>query len=269
MGILDQVQQMQAQGYSDQEVIRSLQDQGYKAKEIQDAVSQSKVKAAIDSEESVQNSVMQNQEMQPSLMSSNQNQQLMNQEQAYGAYPQQGYNQQGYPQEQSPDQGYPQEQYPVNQGYPQEQYPPTPAPSEQYDQQAYPQENQGYGGYEQYQGYTGGGGYSDTETINEIAEQVVAEKISEIKKAIGNIADFKAMSEARTKDIDKRVKRIEEIIDKLQSSIVDKIGTFGKSVEALRTELDATQESFTKVINPLVDRARADYARKTTSKKKK
>ncbi|MFH1501170.1 MAG: hypothetical protein ABIE22_04470 [archaeon] len=261
MGALEQVQQMQSQGYADQDIMNYLQEQGVSPREISDAISQSQIKAAVSSDEAVQDSVMQNmqqptnpgvqdyssgdpQAMQPSMMG----------QQAPNQFPTPGQDQ--YAQQPTPGQDqYPQQ--PNSQNQYQEAYPPTP--------QAYPQDQ--YGGYDQYQYQQYSGGGPDTETVTEISEQVVAEKISEIKKAIGNIADFKAISETKLRDMDSRVKRIEKIIDNLQDSIIDKIGTFGKAVDSLRSEMDATQESFSKVVSPLIDKVRT--SKKAAPRKKK
>jgi hypothetical protein len=241
--LIEQIQQMQAQGYSEPDIVKFLQEQGNNPKEIMEAISQAKIKSAISSEEAVQNAVIQssieNNEMQPSLMNPNQP--------ISGETPNNfsSYANQDYPP--IPTQSY------------QEQY-----PSQQYQEQYAPQPGQGY---EQYapQQYSS----NDTETINEIAEQVVAEKISEIKKALSAVADFKVLSDSKLIDMEKRLKRIEKIIDDLQSSIIDKIGSYGKVMQDLRTELDATQESFSKVVNPLFDKSREKTKYHTTHKKKK
>ncbi len=147
MPLLETVKQMQQQGMQDTEIAQKMQEQGYNPKEIDDAINQSRIKAAVSEtyEQNGQESVMsnsQNLEMQPSVMSPEPNQQPQPQEYIY----------------------------PVESQQPQQQYageysPPQPGIS--------------------------------PETISEIAEQIVVEKFSEIKKLIGNIADFKTITEAR------------------------------------------------------------------------
>lgn len=198
MPLLDEIKQLQGQGYNEQDISQKMMEGGYNPKEINDAISQSRIKAAV-SEEAVQNSVINaSQEMQPSLLA----------------------------------------QPPQEQQQPQEYTYPTP--------QAYPTE------YQYYQPQVGVG----VETITEISEQVVAEKLSEIKKIIGNIADFKTITESKISGIDERLRRIETIIENLQARIIGKIGNYGQAVQDIKTEMEAMQDSFSKVINPLISKTR-------------
>lgn len=95
-----------------------------------------------------------------------------------------------------------------------------------------------------------------TEMMTEIAEQIVSEKLNEIKKGISGIVDFKAIIEAKVAGIDERLRRIETTIDKLQLAILGKIGGNLQEIQDIKSELGMMQESFSKVINPLVDRQR-------------
>ncbi len=117
-----------------------------------------------------------------------------------------------------------------------------PSPS-QYQEQ-YPQQ------YEQPQGYD----YSyqpqyaqtqiSSDTINEIAEQVMSEKLLKIRSQIEKLADLKTIAETKIFGIDERLKRIEKIIDNLQLSILQKIGQYASGVSDLKKELVETQKSF-------------------------
>jgi hypothetical protein len=61
MAILDQVIQMQQEGRTNPEILRSLEEQGISAKEVNDAINQAQIKGALNE------STMENQE-QPSVM---------------------------------------------------------------------------------------------------------------------------------------------------------------------------------------------------------
>ncbi|MBU3913396.1 MAG: hypothetical protein KKB21_03895 [Nanoarchaeota archaeon] len=202
MALIEAVKQMQAQGLSDQEISQKLQEQGANPKEVDDAIGQSKIKAAVFDnatyEQVGQNSIIGNNEMQPSITS------------------------------QAPVQEQPQQQ---------ENYY-TP---EQYSQQEY------------YQPQPQG---ASPDTISEIAEQIVVEKTSELKKTANILLDFKTVIEARVSSIDSRLKKIESSIEKLQSSIIGKVGEYGQAIEDIKNEIYGMEESFSKVINPLVERAR-------------
>jgi hypothetical protein len=206
MPLLEAVQQLQSQGLSDADISQQLLEQGYNAKDINDAINQAKIKDAIQQDDSQAPQQQTGQEMQPSVMEVP--------EQQYQ------YQQQDYQQP-------PQEQYAQGQAMPQEQ---------QYYE--YPQI-----------GIT-------TETVTEIAEQVITEKMASVKKQTDALSDFKTLSESRTISMDERLKRIEMIIEKLQMTILGKVGEYGQAFQDIRSEMTGMQESFSKVVNPLVDKAR-------------
>ena len=79
--------------------------------------------------------------------------------------------------------------------------------------------------------------------------------------------EFKALMESRVSRIDERLKKIEAIIEKLQTAILGKIGSYGQSLQEIKDEIKATQQSFAKIINPLVDKANRQI--KTSKKSKK
>jgi hypothetical protein len=57
-------------------------------------------------------------------------------------------------------------------------------------------------------------------------------------------------------DIENRLVKVEEIIHELQSSIIRKMGEYGESIQGISKEIRATQDSFAKVINPVLDKKR-------------
>jgi len=156
-----------------------------------------------------------------------------------GGYPPQGapgpsqYQQGSMAQEMNDGQG----------GYaPQEQ-------QQQYSPQEYaPQQ----GGYEEQQYQQGGG--MDTSTIMEISEQVFSEKIQKIQKQLKEVSDFKVLAESNMNSFEMRLKRIENMIDKLQVSILEKVGSYGKGLENVEREMQMMQDSFGKMVNPLADK---------------
>ena len=203
MALIETVKQMQSQGLSDAEISQKLQEQGANPKEIDDALNQSRIKAAVfensSYEQNGQNAIIGNNEMKPSITS------------------------QSTEETQAPQQ---QEYYYTPEQYPQQEY--------------YQPQQQG----------------ASPETISEIAEQIVVEKISEIKKTTSNLLDFKTIIEAKVSSIDSRLKKIETTIEKLQSSIIGKVGDFGQAIEDIKSEIYGMEESFSKVINPLVEKGR-------------
>lgn len=87
-----------------------------------------------------------------------------------------------------------------------------------------------------------------TETIIEISEQVFSEKMKKLQKRLIEFGEFKTLSQARIENISERIKRIEEMIDKLQAAILEKIGSYGKTLESIRKEMSMMQDSFGKMI---------------------
>ena len=117
---------------------------------------------------------------------------------------------------------------------------------ESQQQEYYPQQ-QGYADYSQEGGI-------DTGTIMEVAEQVFNEKMQKFQKQIKDVADFKELANSKIDSLSERMKRIENMIDRIQVEILEKVGSYGKGVENIQKEMEMMQDSFGKVINPLADR---------------
>lgn len=132
-------------------------------------------------------------------------------------------------QAQQPEQQY-QEQYPQDQQYQQGQY--------------YPEQQQ----YYQPQ--------LDTETITEIAGQVVSEKFAEFNKKTGDLSIFKETMQEKVKDLDERIKKIETSLDQIQKAIIGKVGEYGESMTFVHKDLENIHDTMSKLMNPLIDNYR-------------
>jgi hypothetical protein len=247
MGILDQVAEMRNQGLSEAEMSARLQEQGFTPKSINDAFNQEKIRSAVSAEDMG----MQNPSSPGSFYKP------ITQEQQYsgqvpglpGDMP--DPNQSAYqdPSQQNPYQQdpYSQEQYPPQDPYSQGQYPQNY--QDPYYQDPYSQGQEEYyadPSQQQYAGYQG-----NTDTMIEISEQIFAEKIKKIQKQVEQIAEFAALAQTKISNNNERIKRMESIIDKLQISILDKIGNYGKDISAIKKEMEMIEDSFTKVIPEL------------------
>ncbi|MFH0831317.1 MAG: hypothetical protein V1886_00405 [archaeon] len=93
----------------------------------------------------------------------------------------------------------------------------------------------------------------DIEMIEEIAEEIVSEKFSEIRDKISSILDFKDNIEIRINNINDRLKRIEASNDATQAAILGKIQQYGQDIKSLGTEMQVLGGAFGKILNPLVD----------------
>lgn len=193
MALLDNVIEMHEQGMSDADIAQKLKEQGINAKEIDEAINQSKIKSAVEGQESA---MSQQAGMQPSVITQEQGQEQVQQ---------------------------------------------------QYYQ--YPQEQQ----YEYYQPQQQG---ISADTVTEIAEQVISEKFLKVKKQLDSILELKSVSESKISSIDERLKRIEMIIEKLQIVILEKVGGYGGAIQDIKNEMEMMQESFSKAVNPIIDKAR-------------
>ena len=60
--------------------------------------------------------------------------------------------------------------------------------------------------------------------------------------------DMKTMVEAKLETLDERLKRLERLIDTLQSSVLRKVGDYVTNVEDLKHEMIETQKTFAKVL---------------------
>ena len=62
--------------------------------------------------------------------------------------------------------------------------------------------------------------------------------------------------ESKIDDLNIRLKKIESIIEKLQSSILGKIGTYNQNIQSINKEMQTMQKSFSKALNPLITKTR-------------
>ncbi|MBR9705557.1 hypothetical protein GOV14_00840 [Candidatus Pacearchaeota archaeon] len=251
MGTLDQITQMKSQGLPEGQIAQNLRAQGISPKEITEALSQSKIKSAISpagSQETIpypgQDQGMNPQQMpqgmnpqqpMPSQMNPQQAPQSMDQQQM-----QPSIGQQTQPATQSATVVQPQTQeaYPGN--YQQEvpttlDYAQTTQPQDQY-----------------YQDYSAPA-YSDVGTMNDIAEQIVEEKNTKIHKQITEIIRFKEEATFSLVKMSERLEKIETMFHELQVAILGKIGEYGEDVKNISQEMHATQDTFSKFVNPLTD----------------
>ena len=96
-------------------------------------------------------------------------------------------------------------------------------------------------------------GKLDTEEIEEIAEEIVEEKWTEIKGRISDVLEWKDYADKRLNTLDDRVKRIEMSMDRLQAALLAKVQEYGRDVKDLGAEMNSMENAFGKILNPLVD----------------
>lgn len=260
MSTIDQVRQLRMSGKTDGEIIADLQEQGLNPREINDVLSRSKVKDAVF------NGQQQTEEfsedfgagMQSSIMNPNSQVQQNQYQEQYSGYENQ--NSQGSYKKQT--QEMPGEASSTDSG--------QTIPEAYSNYQGYENQGQGYQNQgQEYQQYNA----VNTETMTEIASQLMDEKIMKITGALKDLTDMKSILDVQVRKIDERLTRIESIIDSLQTSLIRKTSEQEQNISDIKTELHGMQTGFSKIINPMVDRSREHHVHhktyaKTTHKKK-
>lgn len=185
---------MQQQGMSDNDIIKTLKNEGVSPKDISDSIAQARIKMAVSQDT-----------------------------------------------EQNYQESYDQSEQQTTQ---QAQYAPQ-APEQQYQQ---PYQEQG-----QQQYYSPDQGSMSIETITEIVDRIISEKLREINQKIKPVVDFKNKAEEDINELKERLKRIEQTIDNLQRSVIGKVGEFGQSNALIHKDLENLHGTVSKLMNPLID----------------
>ncbi len=223
MTVLSEIKRMQAEGKTEEEIINSMKQRGISPREITEALSQSKIQEAVTGEAQAPGT-----DTIPMMGESQMPAQPAQQSQPMPA------------------------QYAPSAQYPSAQMPAQPIQAAQ----AYPEYPQ-----QQYE-YAQPSGISP-DTITEISEQVVSEKLSPLRKELEKITDMRTTLESKTESLDERLKRIEKIIDKLQLSINQRVGEFLTNVDDIKKEITETQKSFKALSSkPAQSRSREEKSRK-------
>lgn len=236
MGTLEQVSRMRDEGMNDEDIIYNLREQGVSPKAISDALNQASIKSAVSG-------IRGSNELIPPQNDDDSSQQFY-------SLPDRRTEAPASPEE-SPSEYIPTRMYEPPAEQQQEYYSPReiyePAPQqESYAPEAYNSAQGGYGGY-----MPG----TNTETLIDISQQVVAEKTAELKRKIEELEEFKTLAQTKIDYISERVKRIDFVLDKLQIAILDKVGSYSNTLESIKKEMSMMQESFSKTLNPLADLA--------------
>lgn len=285
MSALDQVKQMKQQGIPQDQIVQTLRDQKVPYKEISDALAHSEIKAAVEEQPSAAPQTLQAQSTQelqaPPMEDLNSARTIMPQTPVQNTPATMPSQQTQAPSQNTGMQASPSiqesntfQQPGLQAPMPSDAQPQMPSAMSQdvfsqqgydsYPQDAYGQDSysQGYDQGYDYQDY-GNGGFS-SDTIAEIAEQVISERISDMRKPIEKVIDFKTTAETRMDSIDERLKRIEKTIHTLQSSVLGKVGEYITNISDIKQELIETQKSFAKIHS----HTKTSSTRKKTTKHK-
>jgi DNA-binding transcriptional MerR regulator len=288
MGTLDEVMNLKNQGYSDQQIISGMRQQGFSPKEINDALGQAQIKTAvspgIQTGSTLSPGIQTGSTLSPGIQTGS----TLSPGIQTGANMSQNYIP-GMQQQTSEIGGVTQETDESMQGMqpsimqsPQQTDVPAPSAGEGlYSPQTqeltsnqapmpamggdygYDPNMQDYGGYENYTPTTG----VDTNTIFEVSEQVFADKIKTIKSKLEELNEFKTIAQTRVEHLSDRLEKIESMIDRLQVTILEKIGSYGSSIEGIKDEMSMMQSSLGKMFSEGKVPARRKSVSKTTKRK--
>ena len=243
MGVLDQVVELKNQGIPDQDIIRILREQGIPPADITEAFGRAQIKNAVSNLDQTNEATY---GMEPSILGSEDEPDRLPIEGLEGGNisdedltpPRPG----GF--RQMPTSMYVTKEISEDSG---DIY----KPQEPYLAPQYPQFQQ-YPSQENYQYVQPG--IVDTDTMIEVAEQVFSEKNKPLQKKIEDIHEFRALAQTNIDHISERLRKIESIIDRLQASILEKVGGYGQGIETVKKELTMMQDSFGKMVNGIADK---------------
>jgi len=238
MGVLDQVMDLRSRGVSDQEIIRMLQEQGVSPAGINDAFGRAQIKSAVSSYGVEQG-------MEHSILSSEEEPERLPLEGLEGGTlsdidltpPTPG----GF--------------MPMPRNVTKEisgaeaMYEPQEAVYMQ--QQQYPQ----YQEYAPQEGYQYAAPVLDTDTMIEVSEQVFMEKNKPLQKKLDDMGEFRSLAQTKIDNISDRLRKIEAVIDRLQASILEKVGGYGHGLETVKKEMGMMQDSFGKMVNQIAEKS--------------
>lgn len=228
MAVLDRITEMKKRGLSTGQILQTLKEQGISPREINEALSQYEIKSEVAGD--VEDFPAQNPEPEletPAVKN------IVGSEDFGGMQPSIS-SETAQTTQQIPA--------PEYQEYTPEQ------PSSQYQEYG---EYQPYG-YQEYLPPQS----TDIETINDLASGIIEEKTKHIKKELSALSKSKNEVEEKINNLDKRLTKIENILENLQNSIIRKIGDYGDDIKKISKEMAVQRESFSKILDPLTDNIR-------------
>ena len=215
MGTLEEIKKMKESNMTDEEVVESLESRGIPRQEIQNALSQSQIKQAVSS---------------PPI---SRDYESVGSPAQYSGFPASSTEELS---EMHPSLLASQEQESASQ---EQDYIQAPEPAF-----TIPQPYQQDSGYQQYSGDYSYAPSVSPDTITEIAEQALAEGISPLKDQVNKLIDAKNTLSIKLEHLSSRLERIEKIIDRLQLSVLQKVGEYVNNVDEIKRELVETQKTF-------------------------
>lgn len=244
MGMQEDIKKMRGEGRTEREIIDNLRKQKISDKDISDALTQVKIKEAVSSSSP---------ESEPSFPVPDTGEVIggaASAQRDFSASAPSGVataSTQEVPEYPSASADYSAGNVPLYPEQEQQDYYDNAQSAQEYTQPIqtapgnYPSEAYNAEAYSQYQPYQEA---MSSDMITEIAEQVVTEKLAIMQDRLEKAVNFRTVADARISNVNERLKRIEKIIDRLQLSLLQKVGEYMTNVQDLKQELEETQKSF-------------------------
>src|SRR3989344_5326118 len=205
MSVLERVLEMQEAGKNSIEIIEELRSEGLSEGEISSSLAQAQIKTAVNAQPE---DIKENESF--SYGGNN----MVSENTTYPGMSPSMMNVKEQEVQQIPQYTQPEQSY---QDY---------APQQEYNQQ-----------------YTQQYSPASSDIIAEISEQIVAEKTSSLKAQMEKVLESKNLTESKIELIEQRLRRIEAVIDKLQMSVLQKVGDYMNNVETIKNEITETQKT--------------------------
>lgn len=93
----------------------------------------------------------------------------------------------------------------------------------------------------------------ETQRIEELAEAIIDEKWNEIVRSINKIIDWKERVESRITKLEQTIVDMRKEFDSLHKGVLGKIGEYDKSLTDVGTEIQAMEKVFKKVLPTLTE----------------
>ncbi len=90
-------------------------------------------------------------------------------------------------------------------------------------------------------------------SIEEYVETIIDEKWQELERDIQKIVDWKTRSEQRITELNGQVLELKDKFDKLQSSVLGKVGEYDRTMQDVGADLKAMERVFAKVLPSFTD----------------
>ncbi len=210
-----QVTAMKNQGMSDNQIIQTLQRDGYKTHQIFDAMSQADLLSGAPRP-------LDDMPVPPEPDASQQ----------FQAQPQMG----GQFQQQAPQQFANQQpdlmpQFPTQQQVP-TQYPPFTANASGYPPQ--PTEPQAF--------------EPDYEKIEEIAESIIEEKWTDLSKGVSKIIEWKERTDLKINELDTKIGQLKQSFDELNKNMMNRMSEYDKNIGSVGSDIKAMEKVFQQML---------------------